>query len=62
MECTEDVSMCVCTQFPPGSHGGKEDMDNFTLEGINRGNFSRFASQSIPFVNKNTEGISHKGS
>lgn len=67
VECTKDVSMCVHREFPPGSYGGQEHMDNFTLRGTNRGNFSRFASWSKPFihksfVNKNTGGISHKGS
>lgn len=62
MECTKDVSMYARRQFPPGSHMGQENMDNFTLGGINRGNFSRFHFQSIPTVNQNIGGISCKGS
>jgi len=52
----------VRVRFPPGSHEGQEDMDNFTLGEINRGNFSRFDFQTIPTVNENTGGISCKGS
>lgn len=52
----------VFVQFPPGSHEGQEDMDNFTLGETDRGNFSRFDFQSIPTAHENSGGMSCKGS
>lgn len=47
-------------QFRPGSHEGQDDMDEFTLGGINRDDFTTSGFQSIPSVNESIGGISCK--
>lgn len=54
------IHQYVYTQFPPGSHKGQEDMNDFTLGGINRDDLSTSGFQSILSVSDSTGGISCK--